>query len=115
MSITPKRKQRAEPIVYEVSSGNVFLDLGRSDPEEDFARAGLSRAIDHAIRELGLTQTEAAEQMGISQSDVSNLVRGRTRGFSLERLLRLLGRLGYDVHVTAVRRDPDAGPGALSP
>ena len=40
-----------------------------------------------SIEQAGLTQQVAAKKMGISQPDVSNLLRGRFEGFSLERLL----------------------------
>ena len=38
-----------------------------------------------------------------------DLVRGRTDGFTIEQLLRLFGRLGYDIPIKAVRRheEPD--------
>lgn len=42
------------------------------------------------IKELGLTQTRAAERLGLSQPDVSKLMAGRHTGYSVDRLLHLL-------------------------
>jgi predicted XRE-type DNA-binding protein len=89
-----------EEIEIEESSGNVFADLGLPDPEERLVKAMLSRQIDKQIEARGLTQAQAAELLGITQPDVSNLVRGRLSGWSLERLTRLLNRLGQDVEIT---------------
>src|SRR5664279_3788177 len=43
--------------------------------------------------------TEAAERMGLSQPDVSRLLRGNFREVSVERLMRMLTKLGYDVDI----------------
>jgi len=83
----------------EESSGNVFQDLGLPNPEERLAKAMLSREISRVIEELGLTQAEAAELLGASQPDVSNIVCGRLSGFALERLSRYLNALGQDVEI----------------
>jgi transcriptional regulator with XRE-family HTH domain len=40
-----------------------------------------------------------AERMGISQPDVSKMLRGQFRPFSLERLMRFLNALGQDVEI----------------
>jgi predicted XRE-type DNA-binding protein len=87
-------------IEIEESSGNIWADLGYADAEERMAKALLSRWIDKRIEALGLTQVQAAERMGVSQPDVSNLRRGRVSGFSLERLVRLINALGHNVRIS---------------
>ena len=62
--------------------------------------------------ERGLTQTEAARLLGLSQPDVSRLLRGDFREYSLERLLRLLTTLGRDVDIV-IRRPRSADGGRL--
>jgi predicted XRE-type DNA-binding protein len=52
-----------------------------------------------AIDLRGLTQTEAAKIMNISQPDLSKLLRGRTMSFSIDRLVSMLKDLGVDVDV----------------
>ena len=78
-------------------TGNVFRDLDLPDPETLLLKAELVRQISKAIETLGLNQTEAAQRMGTDQPKVSNLLRGRTSGFSVERLLEFLLALGYEV------------------
>jgi len=95
-------------IAVEESSGNVFADLGLSNPEERLAKADLAIAISREVQARGLTQAEAADLLGVAQPDVSNLMRGRLSGYSLERLTRLLNALGQDVEIR-VRPSKTAG------
>jgi len=85
---------------YEVSSGNVFTDLGLPNPEEALAKAELAQKIAAVMQAKGLTQVELATKLGVDQPKVSALVRGRLSGFSLERLMRFLLLLGQDVKIT---------------
>ncbi|MGH9063424.1 MAG: helix-turn-helix domain-containing protein [Acidimicrobiales bacterium] len=82
-----------------VSSGNVFADLGLPEPEEALTKAELAQSIAALIAERGLTQTGAAELLGVDQPKISALVRGRLAGFSLERLVRFLLVLDQDVEI----------------
>lgn len=91
-------KKRGD-IQVEESSGNVFADLGLRDAEERLAKADLAIAISREIESRGLTQAGAAELLGVAQPDVSNLMRGRLSGYSMERLTRLLNALGQDVEI----------------
>lgn len=78
------------------SCGNVFLDLGFSEEEAALLtmRAKLMLALRETISERGWTQTEAARQLGIGQSRVSDLVRGKWDKFSLDMLITLACRAG---------------------
>ena len=89
---------RSAPEIYEVGE-NIFSDLGRPDAEELLAKAELARLIRRLIDGRRLTQSAAAELLGVAQPDVSNLIRGRLAGFSIERLCRLLNALGQDVRI----------------
>jgi predicted XRE-type DNA-binding protein len=91
-------KKRAS-IPVERGSGNVFADLGRPDAEAHLLKAELVAQIDGIIRERRMTQAQAAALLGISQPDVSRLLRGNFRDHSVERLLRLLTGLGRDVEI----------------
>ena len=88
----------------ERGSNNVFADLGLPDAKTHLLKADLVARIDNVIRERGLKQVEAAQLLGLSQPDVSRLLRGNFRDFSVERLLRLLTALGRDVEI--VVREP---------
>jgi predicted XRE-type DNA-binding protein len=96
-------------IEIEASRGNVFEDLGHADAEEKLARADLSIAIARAIRDRGLTQTMAAGLLGCAQPDVSRLMRGQVRGFTIERLASYLTALGQDVEIVVRPAGRDRG------
>ena len=93
----------------ERGSGNVFADLGFPDADAHLVKAELVSRIDDIVRDRGITQTEAARLMGLSQPDVSRLLRGDFRDYSLERLLRLLNALGRDIDI--VIRNPRSADG----
>lgn len=86
-------------VKIERSSGNVFADLGLPDADVHLLKAELVTRIDRIIRNRGLKQVEAAKLLGLSQPDVSRLLRGDFREYSMERLLRLLTSLGRDVDI----------------
>ena len=83
----------------ERSSGNVFQDLGLPNAEELLAKAELVRQISEIIAERKLTQAEAAQLLRTTQPKLSELLRGRLSGFSMERLLRFLKRLDRDIEI----------------
>ncbi|HUB23922.1 MAG TPA: helix-turn-helix transcriptional regulator [Tepidisphaeraceae bacterium] len=82
-----------------VGSGNVFADLGLSNPEQRLAKAKLASEIVSIIDGSGMTQTEAGKVLAIDQPKVSMLMRGQLKDFSIERLLQFLVRLGRDVEI----------------
>ena len=90
---------KMDKMKIERGSGNVFADLDRPDAEAHLLKAKLVTRIDAIIRQRGLTQVAAAKLLGLSQPDVSRLLRGHFREFSVERLLRLLMALGRDVEI----------------
>lgn len=91
---------KREEVNIEEGSTNVFADLGYADAEEHLAKARLVRVIANSIEVQGLTQTDAAERMGIDQPSVSRLLKGSFRGYSMDRLIVFLNRLGQDVTIT---------------
>ncbi len=98
-------KKHDEEIPVRASSGNLFADLGRPDADEALARVRLAQQIAEIIERRTLSQTEAADIMGLDQPKVSALMRGRLSGFSTDRLLRCLMQLGQDVDIV-VRDKP---------
>jgi predicted XRE-type DNA-binding protein len=86
------------------SRRNVFLDLGF--PPEEAAllkiRSDLMGDLREFVRQSKLTQAEAARRLGVSQSRVSDLMRGKWQKFSLEMLISLASRAGHKVEVRVV-------------
>ncbi len=82
------------------SSGDVFIDLGYSPDEAAILqmRADLMADLRRFIKMKKLTQAKAAEVLGVSQSRVSDLTRGKWEKFSLEMLIILATKAG--MHVT---------------
>jgi predicted XRE-type DNA-binding protein len=78
---------------------NVFKDIGVPDADEHFIKAQLVFKIDGIIKKRGLTQVETAKLLGIRQPDVSKMLRGEFRQFSVERLMRFLVALDHDVEI----------------
>jgi len=81
------------------SSGNVFIDLGYSPDEAAILqmRADLMADLRKFVKAKRLTQTKAAEILGVSQSRISDLIRGKWERFSLEMLITLATRAGMRV------------------
>ncbi|MGB9409460.1 MAG: helix-turn-helix transcriptional regulator [Terracidiphilus sp.] len=92
-------KRANDGIEIELSSGNVFADLGLPDAEQLKIKSGLVIEITRAVRRLGLTQEEAGRRMGISQAKVSGLMRGDFSNLSERKLMECLNRLGYDIEI----------------
>ena len=84
----------------ESGSRNVFRDIGVRNPDEHFVKAQLVYKIDTILKERGLRQVEAAGLFGVRQPDVSKMLRGEFRQFSVERLMRFLVALNQDVEIT---------------
>ena len=86
-------------IEHEVSSGNVFADIGMAEPVESLAKAELARKVGSIIKHRHLNQTEAAKLLGIDQPKVSRLLRGQLKEFSMTKLLDFMLRLDRDVEI----------------
>jgi predicted XRE-type DNA-binding protein len=80
-------------------TNNIFADLGFSDPDTHLLKAQLVSRMSDILRDRNLTQTEAGRIMGISQPDVSRMLRGQFRDLSVERIMRMLTRLGCEVDI----------------
>lgn len=85
--------------VIRRGSANVFADLGFAEPDGHLLKAHLVSRIQDVIEERGLTQAEAGRIMGIGQPDVSRMLKGNFRDVSVERLMRLLQALGYEIDI----------------
>ncbi len=88
------------------STGNVFKDLGFSDDEAENlkVRADLMIELTRLIEAQKLTQTAAAELLGVTQPRISDLVRGKIDRFSVDTLIEMLGHAGASVSFVVTQR-----------
>lgn len=96
---TDHDQREKRTMTVTVSGGNVFADLGFPNPDEEMAKARLALAITKAIRAKGLTQEQAAQLLGTTQSQISNIGRGKFGNITYDKLFDYLNRLGYTVEI----------------
>jgi predicted XRE-type DNA-binding protein len=63
------------------------------------AKSALMISISEVVKNMGLTQVEAAKKLGITQPRLNDLLRGRISRFSLEALFDMAIRSGLEVHL----------------
>jgi len=67
--------------------------------DEHLIKAQMVFKIDTIMKKRRLKQVEAAHLFGVRQPDISKMLRGEFRQFSVERLLRFLVALGQHVEI----------------
>ena len=96
------------------SSGNVFADLGLPDSEERMLKAGIVVELRRLIKERELTQVKAARLVGISQPDLSHLLRGDFDDYSAERLMKMLTVFEQDIEIVMKPHRKARQPGRIT-
>ena len=94
-----------------LGSGDFLKDRGYLDPEEMRLKFALANEIALIIEERGLKQSEAAKTAELSQSDVSRIVNGIVKDYSVYRLMRVVTKLGKNVSIDFT--DAKTGQGAI--
>ena len=89
----------------ELGSGNIYADLEHPDAAEMQIKACLAAKIGEIIKSRRLTQSSAAEILGMPQPKLSGMLRGHFRGISETKMLDCLNRLGRDVDIV-IRKSP---------
>ena len=89
---------------HKAEGTNVFKDIGVPNAEEHFVKAQLVYKIETIMKKRRLKQSEAARLFGVKQPDVSNMLRGEFRQFSVERLMRFLVALDQNVAIVVTSR-----------
>jgi len=92
---------------------NVFADLGLPDSENHLVKAQLVSHMMDIMKARKLTQTGTARIVGIAQPDVSNLIHGRFRGYSIDRLMSFLVALDQDIEITVRSKPRGRGTGRV--
>lgn len=84
---------------FTTSSGDIFQDLGFSEEEAAALtlKSLLFGTLQTALMFTPGTQTEIAMRLGIPQPKVSDILKGKMAGFSIERIANLLLKLDYEI------------------
>ncbi len=91
-----KRKDKLEV----VSGGsNVFRDLGRENADAEQFKAMLANEIIQVLDQERLTARAAHARTGIATADFSRIRQANLGRFTVDRLIRILNRLGSRVEV----------------
>jgi len=108
------QKLRSFAIEVEVGSGNVYADLGFENAEQMLVKARLVAKISEIIRRRRLTQAQAAELLGMSQTKLSSMLRGRFQGISETSMIECLIRLGRNVEIVVKPASRSKAAGQVS-
>jgi predicted XRE-type DNA-binding protein len=101
------RSLENKPVVG--GSGNFLGDRGYADPDETRLKFLMSNEIAVIAERREMTQSKLAELAGLAQADVSRIVNGNVKDFSVWRLMRVLNSLGKDIRVEFSDSDGNRG------
>ena len=90
---------KSETIKLVRGSGNVFRDLGHASPNVEQLKAILAAEIIKMLDREELTVRAAHAQTGIAAADFSRIRNADLARFTLDRLVRIINRLGSRVEV----------------
>jgi len=103
------RHWKADPLEHTPpvrGSGDFLKDRGYPNPVETRIKFGLANAIREIVAANNLRQVDVVAAVdaydsdaGISQPDVSRILRGNVKGYSETRLMTVLAALGRDVSI----------------
>src|SRR5271156_7009511 len=102
-----KRKVATRKNTSTTKPRSVFADLGLS-PEEAAnltIRSQLMLFLKVTIKERGWTQQRAAKELDIHQPRVSDLLKGKLSEFSLDALVCMVEKLGFEIELTLKGKD----------
>ena len=94
------RKSTGSALRRTVSDATRGTEIERPAPEMLRVKARLVNAIADIMKASRINQTAAAERMGMSQPDVSKMLRGEFRPISLEKLMSCLVALHRPVTIS---------------
>ena len=107
MAKSKKVVEKNSKVKLEKGSGNIFKDLGFSDEEAAsmHARGQLAIEIRKIIEANGWSQRQAAKEMGIAQPRIAEIMKMRIEHFTIDTLIRYLGKLHHKVSLVVEPED----------
>jgi predicted XRE-type DNA-binding protein len=101
-------------IPIEKGTHNIFEDIGLPDSGTLLLKSKIIIEFRRLMHERGLSQEEAARLTGFKQPDLSNILRGKLRGYSTERLMHLLIGFEQDIDITVRPHAKRGEPGVIT-
>ena len=80
-------------------AGSRHADIGVENADEMLVKAQLAASIQEILSSRNLTQTQAAEILGLPQPKLSRMLHGHFRGISEAKMMDCITRLGRDVQI----------------
>ena len=80
-------------------SGNVFRDFGRADADVQQTKALLAARIIGILDDEELSTRKAEVRTGVSHADFTRIRNAQLSRFTIDRLMRVLNKLGQQVEV----------------
>jgi predicted XRE-type DNA-binding protein len=108
------RTMRKRKIQAPKSNSNLFADLKLPDAEGLLLKSGIVIELHRLIKERGLTQVKAAKLLGITQPDLSHLLRGDFDDYSAERLMKMLTMFEQDIEIVMKPHRQSGKPGRIT-
>ena len=99
---------KSEKLDLVRGSGNAFRDLGIENADVLQLKAILAGEIIKTVDNEGLTVRAAQVRTGMAAADFSRIRKADLGRFTVDRLMRAIGRLGSRVDVTVKVRRPRA-------
>lgn len=93
---------------------NVYEDLGFSDAEAMFIKAGIMVQIQRALRERRLSKARAAKLLGIESARLADYFDGHFHEVTAEELIRFLNLLGQNVELVVTPKPADQAYGSVT-
>jgi len=81
-------------------SDNPFRDVGLPDADTKLLKADLCGKIIDILDKKGWSQRQASKQTGIDQADICRIRNADLKGFTIDRLVKVLNNLNHKVEVT---------------
>jgi predicted XRE-type DNA-binding protein len=110
------RKSKDDSLEVVRGSGNVFRDFNDENSDVEQLRAILAARIIRVLESKKLTVRKAAQLTGFAAADFSCIRNIKLERFTIDRLMRMLERLGQQVEVSVKvrpQRVHDHGAAAL--
>ena len=87
--------------ITHTTTGSIFDDLGFTDEHAENLkiRAQLMQQLTQIIKDTFNTQEDAAISFGVTQSRISDLMRGKIQRFTIDNLINMMNKSGYSVEL----------------